>query len=203
MNETTDSNTVESPTLPCDDAFDYEGYQIVHGEFFSHISEPCITFNKCKVSVNSVCVQSLPDVDYVQILVNPEVKKVAIKPCSGMEKDSLRWCRNSKGKKIPRQIICRVFYAKIMSLMKWNPSFRYRIMGKLIQSNIQNIFVFDLNTPEVFFKGTEDGTTSSSHTAHYLENWQNQFGIMVIISHRHNTSDTYLRFLYSDFIFSM
>ena len=177
MNETTDSNTVESSTLPCDDAFDYEGYQIVHGEFFSHISEPCITFNKCKVSVNSVCVQSLPDVDYVQILVNPEAKKVAIKPCSGMEKDSLRWCRNSKGKKVPRQIICRVFYAKIMSLMKWNPSFRYRIMGKLIQSNIQNIFVFDLNTPEVFFKGTEYGTTSSSHTAHYLENWQNQFGI--------------------------
>lgn len=48
MNETTDSNTVESSTLPYDDAFDYEGYQIVHGEFFSHISEPCITFNKCK-----------------------------------------------------------------------------------------------------------------------------------------------------------
>ena len=64
-----------------DDAFSYDGYQVVRGEFFAHTFDPSITFNTCKVSVNSACVNKLPDVDYVQILVNPEQKKLAVRPC--------------------------------------------------------------------------------------------------------------------------
>ena len=43
-----------------DDAFSYDGYQVVRGEFFAHTFEPSITFNNCKVSVNSACVNKLP-----------------------------------------------------------------------------------------------------------------------------------------------
>ena len=71
-----------------DDAFSYDGYQVVRGEFFAHTFEPSITFNNCKVSVNSACVNKLPDVDYVQILVNPTQKKLAVRPCGEDEKDS-------------------------------------------------------------------------------------------------------------------
>lgn len=36
-----------------DDAFSYEGYQVVRGEFFAHTYEPSFTFNANKVSVNT------------------------------------------------------------------------------------------------------------------------------------------------------
>ena len=52
--------------------FSYKGYQVVRGEFFSHINEPSITFNANKVAVNSSCLRRLPQFDYIQILVNPE-----------------------------------------------------------------------------------------------------------------------------------
>lgn len=39
-----------------DDTFSYDGYQVVHGEFFAHIYEPSITFNRCKVSLNTACI---------------------------------------------------------------------------------------------------------------------------------------------------
>ena len=32
------------------DAFSYDGYQVVHGEFFSHTCEPSFTFNNYRVS---------------------------------------------------------------------------------------------------------------------------------------------------------
>ena len=64
-----------------DDAFSYEGYQIVRGEFFAHTYEPSFTFNANKVSVNTACIKKLPDTDYVQILVNSEEKKLAVRPC--------------------------------------------------------------------------------------------------------------------------
>lgn len=40
-----------------DDAFSYEGFQVVRGEFFAHIYEPSFTFNGNKVSVNTACIK--------------------------------------------------------------------------------------------------------------------------------------------------
>ena len=71
-----------------DEHFSYEGYQVVRGEFFAHLFEPSVTFNDEKVSVNTACINILPDVDYVQFLVNPIEKKLAVKPCSEEMRDS-------------------------------------------------------------------------------------------------------------------
>lgn len=84
----------EKNTIPVteDDAFSYDGYQVVRGEFFAHTYEPSFTFNSSKVSVNTACIKKLPDTDFVQILVNPDEKKLAVRPCQEDEKDSFRWC---------------------------------------------------------------------------------------------------------------
>ena len=63
-----------------DDSFNYDGYQVVRGEFFSHLHEPCITFNNFKVYMNTACIKKLPETDYVQILVNQEQKKTGGSP---------------------------------------------------------------------------------------------------------------------------
>ena len=67
--------------IPEDDNFSYDGYQVVRGEFFAHLFEPSVTLSKEKVSVNTACIRKLPDSDYVQFLVNPNEKKLAVKPC--------------------------------------------------------------------------------------------------------------------------
>lgn len=64
-----------------DDDFSFDGFQVVRGEFFSHIYEPSITFNNNKISLNAACIRKLPDVEYVQMLVNPDERKIAVKPC--------------------------------------------------------------------------------------------------------------------------
>ena len=91
-----------------DNDFSYDGFQVVRGEFFAHIYEPSFTLNNYKCGVNTACIKRLPDYDYVQILVNPSTKKVAVRPCKEEEKDSLRWC-SASGKRTPKQITCRIF----------------------------------------------------------------------------------------------
>ena len=86
-----------------EEPFSYDGYQVVRGEFFAHIYEPSITFNNCKVNVNTACLNRLPTVTYVQFLVNPEDKKMVVRPCSEDEKDSFRWCSEKNGKRKPKQ----------------------------------------------------------------------------------------------------
>ena len=94
----------EGAATEVEEPFSYEGYQVVRGEFFAHIREPSIVFNNSKVAVNSACINKLPEVDYVQILINPDSKKLAVRPCTEDEKDSFLWYSLQKGKRKPKQI---------------------------------------------------------------------------------------------------
>lgn len=160
--------------------FSYEGYQVVRREFFSHIYEPSITFNRYKISFNKACLKRLPDVDYIQILVHPEEKKLAVRPRNEDEKDTCSWCTIRKEKREPKQITCRMFFAKIIQLMDWNPDYRYKILGKLIQSGDDQLFIFDLTATEVYQRILNDSNKPLiSRTPVYPAEWQNQFGLPI------------------------
>lgn len=163
-----------------DDGFSYEGYQVVRGEFFAHIHEPAITFNNYKVSVNTACVKKLPEVEYVQILVNPVEQKLAVRPCHEDEKDSFLWCSAGSGKRRPKQITCRVFFVKIMELMGWSSDCRYKLLGKLIRSHDEYLFIFDLTAPETYQRPAKgDKPSMCSRMPLFPADWQNQFGLPV------------------------
>ena len=157
--------------------FSLEGYQVVRGEFFAHLFEPSVTFNDEKVAVNVACLRKLPNVEYVQFLVNPGERKLAVKPCSEDTKDSFKWASgDDPGKRKPKHITCRIFYAKVLNLMGWSSDYRYKILGKLIRTATDQIFVFDLSCAETYKKkGGEDKV--ETRKALYPESWQNQFGV--------------------------
>jgi hypothetical protein len=161
------------------DAFSYDGYQVVRGEFFAHLNEPSIAFNRCKVSVNAACLKKLPEVNFVQILINADERKLAVRPCEEDEKDSFRWCTSGNGKRKPKQITCKVFFAKLFQLMAWNPDYRYKLLGKLVRSQDEYLFAFDLSAPEVYQRITENGASKASRSPTYPAEWQNQFGVDV------------------------
>lgn len=175
----TDSRKKEMEII--DESVDLNGYEVVRGEFFAHLYEPSFTFNSNKISLNTACIRKLPETEYVQILVNPTEKKLAVRPCQESDKDSFRWCTASAKKRSPKQVRCRVFFAKIISLMDWNPGYRYKLLGKLIRSGEELLFIFDMKTPEVFVRATkEDGTITSSRVPSYPEEWKYQFGVPAI-----------------------
>lgn len=158
--------------------FNFDGFQVVRGEFFAHLLEPSVTFNKCKLYVNMACLKKLPNIDYVQILVNSDDKKLAIRPCGGEEKDSFLWCTTRRK---PKQISCRIFSAMIFNLMNWNLEYRYKLLGKLIKSNEEYLFIFDLNSSEMYERKIEEGSTrpTTSRTPIFPAEWKNQFGVPV------------------------
>lgn len=160
--------------------FSYDGYQVVRGEFFAHINEPSITFNGYKFNVNSACLNKMPQTDYIQILVNPTDKKLVIRPCSENDKDSHKCCNIGvkSGKRIPRYITCRMFFAKIAALMNWNPDYRYKLLGKLIKSDNEFLFIFDLTAFEMYERSAAaTGRSKGNNIPVYPGDWQNQFGM--------------------------
>jgi len=175
------SNIYEN-SIECieDNNFNFDGFQVVRGEFFAHIYEPSFSLCNYKCSVNTACIRKLPEYDYIQILVNPESRLLAVRPCNEDEKDSFRWC-SSTVKRTPKQISCRIFFAKIMNLMEWDFNYRYKLLGKLVRSNNDYLYVFDLNSPQIFKRTvTDEGKIKSSKYAVYPDEWKNQFGLPVM-----------------------
>jgi hypothetical protein len=132
---------------------------------------------------NTACLNRFPNVSYVQILVNSSVLKLVVRPSREDEKDSFIWCSQGEKRK-PKQITCRIFFAKIMDLMQWNPDYRYKLLGKLIQSENEYLFVFDLTSVEIYQRIIiENGKEKASRTPTFPAEWQNQFG-MTVEEHR-------------------
>lgn len=171
----------EQQDVISDPSFSYDGYQVVRGEYFAHTNEPSITISDYKIAVNTACLRKASSVEYVQVLVNPEKRKLILRPCGGDEKDSFMWCTS---KRKPKQITCRVFFAMLVNLLNWNPDYRYKIIGKMVQSQGEFLFVFDLSATEIYQRqivanaiGNE--THKSPRSPTYPEEWKNQFGLPV------------------------
>lgn len=170
-----------------DEEFSYAGYQVVRGEFFAHINEPSITFNQCRISVNTACIKKLPTVKFIQFLIHPEEKKLVVRPCSEDERDSFQWYTCSNGKRRPRQFTCRIFFAKIVDLMNWNPDYRYKLLGKIIRSNNTYLILFDLTSAEIYRRDVNsEGKLKNTKNPIFPAEWKNQFGLPVD-EHKHYT----------------
>lgn len=184
------SEQKEAAGLPCTEpanilpdgkeSFSYQGYQVVRREFLANAQEPAITFSRWQISVNTACLKKLPQIDYVQALVNSDTKKLVLRPCGEDEKDSFSWRSNSKSGRRPKRITCRVFYAKILELMGWGHELRYKLLGKLIHSNEEQLLLFDLTQPQIFqYTVVDRGICKSSGAPVFPAEWKTQFGLPV------------------------
>ncbi len=157
---------------------DLNEFEVARSEFFAHTREPSFIFNDGKVGVNAACVRKLPEVDYVQFLINRSKKKLAIRACQEDDICSIQWARTKDGKRLPRTITVRMFFMKVCDRMGWNRLYRYKILGKLVRANEELIFLFDLTAQETFERTIgEDGKKKGSRTPVFPAEWKNQFGI--------------------------
>ena len=180
---------MEAESVPSDSAggdevlelhreFNYDGYQVVRREFFAHINEPSVTFNNYKFYVNAACLNRFPQVDQVQVLVNQESKILAIRPCRAEDRDACAWCTTGSGRRKPKQITCKIFFAKVFYLMGWNLDYRYKLLGRVIHAKDEWLIAFDLTATEVYQRVLKDGEKpKSSRTPVFPEGWKKQFGL--------------------------
>ena len=78
----------------------------------------------------------------------------------------------------PKPITCKLFYAKIVSMLNWNPDDRHKLLGRLIHANGEYLLAFDLAAPETYPKVVVEGEKPRrSRRPIYPADWQDQFGL--------------------------
>lgn len=113
------------------------------------------------------------------LVVNPEeAPTVAIRPCLPGERDACAWCCGNPGKRKPKQITCKMFFAKVFTMMGWNLDYRYKLLGRVIHSKDEWLIAFDLTATEVYQRVRKDGgKPKASRMPVFPEGWKTQFGL--------------------------
>lgn len=158
---------------PEEEVVDLAGYQVTKAELFAHSREPAITIWDNRLKFNMACLRRFPGVTHIQVLINPDEKRLIIRPCDADAPDSLRWAKGGGQKELSnRDLQCKVFAAKLFDFMNWDPQYRYKIMGKPASCDGEVLFLFKLNDFELFVGGKRKGS--------YLpKDWRDYFGTPV------------------------
>ena len=153
---------------------DLAGFQVTKAELFSHTREPAITIWENRIKFNMACLRRFPGVTHIQILIHPEQKRLIIRPCDPDAPDSLRWAKGGREKELQnRDLICKLFAAKVFDLMGWDSQYHYKMMGKPAVYNREVLFLFKLTDFELFVNGARKKGS-------YLPgSWRDYFGIPV------------------------
>lgn len=131
--------------------FDLNGYQVVRGQFMMHRAEcPAISINDKRISFNVECQRKFHDVNYIQLLIHPTERKIAIRPCCAMDVYSIRWRIDPDRPFSPKSIACRYFADALYQIMGWNPEYQYRIRGTWACRGKDQIIVFDITNAAPF-----------------------------------------------------
>ena len=161
--------------------FSFAGYQVVRREFISHRFDPAMTIRGNSITFNNSCISKLEDATYIQFLINPTERKLAIRPCDEGARDAVRWCVLKGDKRKSREITCRPFTTKLYELMGWEAIYRYKLQGMRINYKGESLYLFDLTSKEAFLPQSRDPETGKIKYAKPIlpSEWLETFGLSV------------------------
>lgn len=161
--------------------FDLSGYQVVRGQFLTARSElPMITFNSEKITFNCSCTRKFFQVRYVQLLLHPFERKIAIRPCSFEDAFSIPWHRNPEQPLMTKMISCPHFCQALFQIMNWEPDYGYKVLGTLIEKGNEQMVVFNLDgaIPNMVINEHSDEASKRAKKRVMIcpEEWGDSFG---------------------------
>jgi len=154
-------------------------FQYVRSEFTTPMFKAKITFEYTSMRFNASCVRLFPDSDHIQLLADPNKKRLLAWACAPHDKDSLRWSILKDGKPQTRYIRARMLCAKVYKMMEWNIKHWYKVMAVYQELNDVKFIVFNLEECEMYVLDESQAPTRNTRIKRkriFPVDWENSFG---------------------------
>lgn len=140
--------------------FNLSGFQVVRGTMMTYRAErPSLTVTNRHLNFNTECVRSFSEAGYVQLLIHPSDRRIALRPCSRHAVHSIRWRVNTDAAPGIKVINAPYFAESLYKIMGWNPDYQYIARGTYLEQGSEKIIVFDVSSAisAVYVECEEDG----------------------------------------------
>ena len=129
----------------------FEGYELPPRTQFSMLKKPAVSIKYGKMTFNMACIRLFEGIQYILPLDNIAKKRLAVAMCVEEESASVEWARFKKNEVWVNKDITSVdFIEKIYQAMGWRRECRYKVLGRVANSDRGLILVFDLDEAIMF-----------------------------------------------------
>lgn len=160
----------------------FEGYELPPRTQFSMLKKPAVSIKYGKLTFNMAAIRLFEGVQNVLPMVNRQKKRLAIVPCTEEESASVEWARKKGDTWVNKQVTSLDFVESIFQFMKWDRACRYKVLGRLVNSDRGLILVFDLEEFIMFEPNQEEYTDPSTgeikkrHVKYYPDFYKDRIG---------------------------
>jgi len=165
---------------------DLRGFEITRSEFFDSFNHPYLKFNRKHIQFNTTIVRKYGEKNYVEFLINPVKRKLAIRPSTKENRNAIQISKPRQGVYFPRPIQTAAFRDTIFALFDWNTEYNYRVSGHLYEQDGESVYIFDAADSEAYIKpqelleGEDDSVQALTSTGKSIraipEEWITTFG---------------------------
>jgi DNA invertase Pin-like site-specific DNA recombinase len=145
-------------------------YRLIRLQEIEHKLAAQLTISYKDIIFNSDCISRLPNVEYVEILLHPSERLIAVRPATPDNRNAVLWKSN-----ISSALICPVIFA----LMGWNSMWKYKIIADCFERGYGRILMFNLSDPEFqIIENISDNENIKKRIRKLLqlEKWRNDIG---------------------------
>ncbi len=129
----------------------FDDYEIPPRTQFSMLSKPAMTLKYGMMKFNMACIRLFKGVRFVIPMISDKKKRICVVCCREEESASVEWARiNSHGEWVNKDLRSDEYIEKIYALMKWDRQCRYKILGRIANSERGLVLLFDLTDAIMF-----------------------------------------------------
>lgn len=160
----------------------FDGYEMPPRTQFSMLKKPAVSIKYGKLTFNMAAIHLFEGIKNVLPMVNRQKKRLAIVPCTEEESASVEWARQKGDIWVNKQVTSLDFVETIFQIMEWNRECRYKVLGRLVNSDRGLILVFDLEEFIMFGPKKEEyvdpatGETKKRQVKYYPDFYKNRIG---------------------------
>lgn len=160
----------------------FDGYEMPPRTQFSMLKKPAVSIKYGKLTFNMAAIHLFEGIKNVLPMVNRKKKRLAIVPCTEEESASVEWARQKGDIWVNKTVTSLDFVDTIFQIMEWNRECRYKVLGRLVNSDRGLILVFDLEEFIMFGPKKEEyvdpatGETKKRQVKYYPDFYKNRIG---------------------------
>ena len=124
--------------------FDLRGFEVADLKLFDDRQVTAVSLGNNDIRFSTSCIRNMSCGDYVELLVHPIKKKLAVRPVSKKSKYAVKWSDPTGN--TSRSVACKAFIGTIFDIFEWETDFRYKLYGCIYRDGNNSACVFsDLN----------------------------------------------------------
>ena len=128
----------------------FDGYELPPRTQFSMLNKPAVSIKYGVMKFNMACIRLFEGIKYVLPILHPNKKRLALIMCPEEDSASVEWARRKDENWVNKDITSLEFVENIFRLMNWNRECRYKVLGRVANSDQGLVMLFDLEEAIMF-----------------------------------------------------